>query len=64
MEVFRSNSSPLAFCKATGSFQYDDVGMFVLTYFAAKIYLPILSPIAAVIKAADVDSVFALSFAQ
>ena len=65
MDVLRTDGRPLAFFRAAGAFQYSDVGMFVLTeFFAAKTNLAALSPVIHVKTAADVDSVFALSFAQ
>ena len=69
MDVLGTNGRPLAFFRATGAFQYSDVGMFVLTefrvkFFAAKTNFAALSPIIRVRTAADVDAVLALTFPQ
>jgi hypothetical protein len=65
MDVLRTDGRPLAFFRATGAFQYSDMGMFVLTeFFAAKTNLAALSPVIHVKTAADVDAVLAQTFPQ
>ena len=65
MDVLGTDGRPLACFRATGAFQYSDVGMFVLTeVFAAKTNFAALSPIIRVRTAADVDAVLALTFPQ